>query len=100
MAFNIGDCVVCIVDNPDDNSSITIGSTGVVLHCDPPRDGHESYLVDVRWDYDVGGHTCGGRCQQGFGWTVFATDIEPEKEYTLPDMEDVDSLLNGLFDDD
>lgn len=66
--FGVGDRVVSIVDSPEGNRRIHIGSTGVV--CD--IDGS----ISVEWDDDVHGHDCRGRCADGHGWWVMPGDIE------------------------
>lgn len=69
--FEIGDRVRCIVECPDDNESITIGSTGTVCGLDE----YDS-IVYVDWDDDVCGHNCYGLAKESHGWNVRESDIE------------------------
>ena len=65
----IGDQVRSVVDNPDDNDSIVIGSTGTVVYID-------SDVIFVDWDEYVGGHTCNGSARNGHGWNVTEDQVE------------------------
>lgn len=67
--FSIGDRVVSVVDNPDNNHRIHIGSTGAVCRTGTGR-------VAVEWDDYVGGHDCEGHCAYGHGWWVDICGIE------------------------
>lgn len=51
--FEIGDRVCSIVNYPDDNQNIVIGSVGTVVNID-------YNIICVEWDDDVEGHTCDG----------------------------------------
>lgn len=70
--FNIGDRVVCLVDNPEGNSHIFAGSAGVVCRIlDESR-------VGVDWGEPVSTHGCDGRCPRGQGWYINTDSIAPE----------------------
>ena len=30
----------------------------------------------MRWDKNIGGHDCGGKCERGYGWNVYVKDIK------------------------
>lgn len=47
--------------------------------------------IGVKWDKNVSGHDCDGRCEYGFGWWVDATSIE------LDDLSDVDIADDSLL---
>lgn len=66
--FNVGDRVVSIVNNPEGNEYIFVGSTGTVRHIDT--------RLAVCWDDNVGGHNCRGLCPNGHGWWVDMDDVE------------------------
>lgn len=65
----IGDRVRSVVDSPDNNDSIVIGSTGTVVYID-------AHIIFVDWDEDVGGHDCDGRAREEHGWNVTEDQIE------------------------
>lgn len=69
--FDIGDRVRCLVDSPDDNDNITVGSMGTVC-------GFDDYVnyIYVDWDDDVGGHNCEGMARQSHGWNVPPEGLE------------------------
>lgn len=69
--FGIGDRVRCIVDFPDDNSYITVGSMGTVCDVDNFSDS-----ICVDWDDDVNGHSCQSMAKQSHGWNVSPKDLE------------------------
>lgn len=71
--FEIGDRVCSIVDHPDDNQYIVIGSKGTVVYID-------YNLIFVEWDDNVYGHTCDGRAKDGHGWNVEQFQIELEDD--------------------
>lgn len=63
--FFIGDRVIAIIDNPDDNENIISGDAGTV--CEVIINAKR---VGVFWDKRVGGHSCNGHCEHGHGWWV------------------------------
>ena len=67
--LSVGDIVVSVVDAPEDNERIHLGSTGVICRVSPGR-------VAVCWDDYVGGHSCDWYCTDGHGWWVNACDVE------------------------
>ena len=71
--FSVGDRVISVVDAPDGNKGIHIGSTGVVCRTSTGR-------FAIYWDEDVGGHSCEGYCPNGHGWWVGACDVELDDE--------------------
>lgn len=71
--FEIGDRVRSIVDNPDDNDNIIIGSVGTVVYIDGD-------IIFIDWDEDVCGHTCDGHARDGHGWNVEEYQIELEDD--------------------
>lgn len=71
--FEIGDRVCSIVNYPDDNQNIVIGSVGTVVNID-------YNIICVEWDDDVEGHTCDGNAMDGHGWNVEEYQIELEDD--------------------
>ena len=65
--------VACVTDYP-----IRRGDTGEICAVDGPT-------IGVRWDKDIGFHDCSGHCDDGHGWWVLPSDIDPES--TLPDID-------------
>lgn len=69
MDFQIGDRVRCVVDQPDGNEDIVIGSVGTIVEL--------GTYVGVDWDDELEkGHTCSGSARNGHGWNVEYEDIE------------------------
>ena len=66
--FKVGDRVVSVVDSPEDNHRIHIGSTGSVCRVGTGR-------VAIEWDGYVGGHDCERNCADGHVWGVETDDI-------------------------
>lgn len=59
-AFKVGDRVIAI-SAFDENEDI-IGVTGTVVEV------IGTTMCSVNYDYDIGGHTCDGKCNDGHGW--------------------------------
>lgn len=76
--FQIGDRVISTTNAPDGNQHITIGAAGTICQT-YTRDGIVLFY-GVRWDDNVNGHTCCGVCEDGYGWDMFAEQIEPMKD--------------------
>lgn len=90
--FSVGDRVVCTVNHPDGHKAIVIGTTGTVV-------GLETCRAKVRWDFSVPqgqSHSCGGRCENGYGWNVFFDDIEFEGS-SLPEIFQRESSIIDSF---
>lgn len=68
--FLIGDRVSAINGRIDSNEKIKPGSTGTVCNLD---DGRKR--IGVRWDINVGGHSCGKQCEHGYGWWAYPDDL-------------------------
>lgn len=69
MDFEIGDKVVCMINHPDGNLNIAVGSKGTVCNI--------SGRIGVCWDDDVGGHHCDSHeCVAGHGWWVDDKDLK------------------------
>lgn len=92
--FYVGDRVVCIADAPDHNADVS-GLTGTVMYIDhdfdPPR-------VYVFWDRKIRkGHDLGGRCENGYGWKVWANEIQliDNGDFNPSSEEDFAALLFG-----
>ena len=94
--FKEGDRVVCLVDRLRGSVRVNKGSTGTV--CTDEREG-SSGRVRIRWDYFVGGHSCGGFCEEGFGLNAEDYEIdlleEEKEEATCADI-DISSFLWGM----
>lgn len=74
--WSVGDRVVSVVDSPEGNDDIVVGSTGVVCEILPESDQRN---IGVRWDrYSRNQHSCGGECVSGHGWYVYADEIAHE----------------------
>jgi hypothetical protein len=86
--FQVGDRVVAVVDWPEGNEEIVIGSEGVVCFLDGRR-------IGVRWDNITNGHDCHKTCDRPHGWNVFGTDIELAvvDDFDCGDEQDLDALL-------
>ena len=70
-----------------------IGSTGTVVGIEPGTG-----LTRVRWDLDRpnrGFHSCGGKCDQGYGFNVRAEYLELVN--VCPVSEDIEILHDDLF---
>ena len=68
--FKVGDKVTCTEATED--AYVVFGLSGVVVHNNGNR-------IGVDWDGLGGGHTCGGRCQQGRGWYVYFSTLKNSK---------------------
>lgn len=90
MAFSIGDRVVCMINHPDDNRRIVIGSTGTVCSFNG--------RIGVYWDDDVGGHHCGSeRCPDGHGWWISEHYIKLVEEDDDSDIEIDEDKFIGII---
>ena len=78
MTFSIGDRVI-VTHSYDGNEKI-VGMCGVVIERE--KLGGKRYAV--RFDEDVDGHSCGGRCADGRGWWVPGQYLEPECDESIP----------------
>ena len=67
--FRVGDAVITTVDHASNNGNLLAGCTGTVVVA-----GYS--IISVAWDVFVGGHSCGGRCEGGYGWNVYDYEIE------------------------
>ncbi|MDX1279240.1 hypothetical protein [Oceanihabitans sediminis] len=47
-----------------------IGDTGTIIYY------HDSDYISVKWDRNIGGHDCDGKCKQGYGWNVTQREIK------------------------
>lgn len=91
MMFHIGDRVECVVDNPDKNSLINIGDLGVVC-----KDNKGTVRIGIRWDNNVGGHSCSGTCTSGHGWYVWPKEIRIIKEDEITEIDENSFLSIAL----
>lgn len=74
--------------------NIPQGAVGTVL-------GPWSALCDTRfvavyWDEYIQGHTCSGKCPDGYGWAVPVSTLELVDEEELPEIADA-SFVDILF---
>ena len=85
--FQVGDRVILIVDNPDNNACLNAGDTGVVMSI---SDGPTDQRVGVKWDDFHDGHSLNGRCDYGEGWFVWPHEVmsfeEDDTEIDLSDL--------------
>lgn len=93
--FEVCDRVECLVDHPDNNVDIVIGSLGTVCEI---REGMDM-SIGVCWDTEIeGGHDCGGNCDMGYGWRVYPDQIGLYQDPNDDPFEfDEQSLQNLLF---
>ena len=88
--FSVGDRVRCIVDHPDGNRDIVIGSEGVVarvINCG-------STNIGVEWDDRIrAGHNLDYRILSHRGWYVSKNEIELVLDLDVGDNEMIDSFL-------
>ena len=86
MDFQIGDRVRCVVDYPDGNRGIVVGSMGTIVELDT--------YVGVDWDDELeNGHSCDGSARRGHGWNVEYEEIEliePESDFADDSVYDFD----------
>lgn len=90
MMFHIGDRVR--VDNTflaldgDEGTIVEIGEIDSSI-----------WRVGVRFDKHIDGHTCGGLCEDGYGWYVLPENLEligeDEPIPSVPTREDILSFL-------
>ena len=87
--FHVGDRVLCVANAPDGNTSV-YDLTGTVVDVD-------GLDIGVCWDGPVGGHDCGGRCKEGYGWYVRGADIEKltDAVFDICPEENLTSLLGA-----
>lgn len=89
--FDVGDRVESVVEHPDGNQRIHIGSTGLVVRTT------NAGQVGVSWDDYVCGHDCFGKAQDRHGWNVLARDIRRvEIEEDEPTEIDAMALLEDI----
>ena len=95
VMFEVGDRVECLVDHPDNNIDIVVGSLGTV--CETREEMELS--IGVCWDNKIeDGHDCGGNCATGYGWRVHPSQIGLYQESNDDPFEfDEHSLQNLLF---
>lgn len=86
-ALNIGDEVM-IIDNNQGNDFICVGDKGIV--CDDLLTGS---LVGVFFGKNIHGHTCGGECEDHYGWyvrtnSILKTDKDEDVTIEIRDIAD------------
>lgn len=89
-----GDRVILKINIPP--KDLFIGDSGTVVGREPG-----SGLTRVRWDLEgprSGFHSCGGHCEEGFGWNVAQFNLALESKSLISEDFDIspDELL-GLF---
>lgn len=97
IPFSVGDLVVSIVNHPEGNLDIYIGTTGTVVDIDLGL-----RIVKVHWDFErpsQQAHSCGGRCPDGYGWNVHFNTIKlcdkDFGQFDASESSDVDAFLFG-----
>ena len=87
--FNVGDRV----EATRKIGRIKCGETGTVCAEELDIDKY----VRVRWDRNIGGHSCGGHCEQGYGFNLepgYLTLVCPDT-YAQYTNDDIITLLGG-----
>lgn len=89
--FTVGDRVESIVECPESNKLIHVGSTGLVVSTTTTG------WVRVSWDDHVCGHDCFGKAQGGHGWSVLDREIRRiEVDGDEPLEIDIAALLKDI----
>lgn len=57
-----------------------VGKVVGVTWCDNYEAGVEEDLLYVEWKEDVEGHSCAGRCNDGYGWNIWISNVLPYEE--------------------
>lgn len=90
--FQVGDRVVCVRSfNP-----IRRGMTGTI--CQHKNQSLTGKSWGIAWDEYIEGHSCGGRCRDGYGYRLQEEYIEHDSERDEEDCViniDLNSLLFG-----
>ena len=87
--FKVGDSVRCVVERPENNKYISVGSTGtIVLLC--------MDYIGVEWDDYVYGHSCNKEAEEGHGWNVSSDEIELYEDGQYEFNEDEFKQLIGF----
>lgn len=86
--FKVGDRVAAAVDHPDNNSHIMKGDEGTVC-----RVFGGARRVSVEWDEQIGGHSCGGSCPDGYGWNVNVSDLMPFEGHGVDEEKFLEVIL-------
>jgi hypothetical protein len=72
--FKEGDRVECLVDHPDGNHTLLMGSIGTVKRIYTRGDYGR---IGVEWDVEVEeGHDLSGACKDRYGWNVNAKEVK------------------------
>ena len=91
--FCVGDLVESIVDHPDGNSDIVIGSVGTI--CTLIEELGTQY-AGVFWNVPINcGHDCHHTCSDGYGWFMRLNEIQLVDDQELPAFtsDDLSRLL-------
>lgn len=91
--FKVGDRVRLMVDEPDFNHDLSIGSEGTVCGFDD-----SSKRIAVRWGGIMCmGHDCDNLCDYGYGWYVndYEIDLLQQCPELAPVSEDDFLLMLG-----
>lgn len=91
--YEIGQKIRIIEENPDGNSQIHIGDTGIIKWVYGPLEGN--YVVAVEFDHKINGWDCDGKCEYGYGWKLHYDEFEAyeeDKDITLSET-DIDEFL-------
>ena len=90
--WKVGDRVVLMNDEPAKNPDLSIGDEGTICAIVDRE-------IGVRWDHKVQyGHDCsygdGEKCEIGYGWWVFDSQIEPGESDDLAFEIDEDRFIS------
>lgn len=94
--FHIGDRVRVEDRVRVDNTFLAIvGDEGTIVEIGEIEPS--IWRVGVRFDKYIDGHTCGGRCEDGYGWYVLPENLEligkDEPSLSIPTREEILSFL-------
>ena len=88
MGLKVGDRVILVGDTAGgDEYTIPKGTLGTVRKVCTGL----GFNYGIEWDIDFGGHDCDGLAKDGYGWFVYASEIEfvPSDDETDVDISSI-----------
>lgn len=92
--LEIGDRVRLIKNFPGGIQGLYAGDEGTIVDI---RNDWGLPWACIRFDRYVDGHSCGGKCEDGYGWNIDVDDVE-KIEYDESDVcteEELMSFISG-----